>query len=88
VPLKVVEVLPDIVVLDTNHPLAGQRVRLRVAALSVEPAPPERIALATERLAGAKQGMGALLPAERLLRRRPLAARSEDDPPPHPTRVA
>jgi FKBP-type peptidyl-prolyl cis-trans isomerase SlyD len=88
VPLKVVEVLPEMVVLDTNHPLAGQRIRLRVAALSVKPAPPERIALAAERLAGAKEDMGALLPAERLLRRRPLAARSEDDPPPHPTRVA
>jgi FKBP-type peptidyl-prolyl cis-trans isomerase SlyD len=90
VPLKVVEVLPDVVVLDTNHPLAGQRVRLRVTALSVKPASPERIALAVERLAGAKakEDMGALLPAERLLRRRPLAARSEDDPPPHPTRVA
>jgi FKBP-type peptidyl-prolyl cis-trans isomerase SlyD len=88
VPLKVVEVLPDIVVLDTNHPLAGQRVGLRAAVLSVKPAPPDRIVLATERLSGAKADMGALLPAERLLRRRPLAAQSEDDPPPHPTRVA
>jgi FKBP-type peptidyl-prolyl cis-trans isomerase SlyD len=88
VPLKVVEVLPDVVVLDTNHPLAGQRVRLRVVALSVKPAPAERIFAATDRLAGGKVDMGALLPAERLLRRRPLAAQSEDEPPPHPTRVA
>lgn len=88
VPLKVVEVLPDVVVLDTNHPLAGQRVRLRVALLTVKPASPERIAAASDGLAGAKVEVGALLPAERLLRRGPLAAQSEDDPPPHPTRVA
>jgi FKBP-type peptidyl-prolyl cis-trans isomerase SlyD len=82
VPLKVVEVLADVVVLDTNHPLAGQRVRLRVSALSVKPASQERIALATARLVGKKADIGALLPAERLLRRRPPAARSEDEPPP------
>ena len=90
VPLKVVEVTPDIVVLDTNHPLAGQRVLLRVAVVSVKPAPPERIALASKRLkAGDEEEAGeALLPAERLLRRKPLSAHPEDEPPPGPPRLA
>lgn len=87
--LKVVEVLPDVVVLDTNHPLAGQRVVLRVAVLSIKPAPPERIARATEELTKAGGAPGALLPAERLLRRRPLEPALPDRKTlPRPTRVA
>jgi FKBP-type peptidyl-prolyl cis-trans isomerase 2 len=89
VPLKVVEVLPEVVVLDTNHPLSGQRIELRVLVQSVKPASPERIAGAEERLAANRPAEGHLLPAERLLRRGPLwAGRPEDDPPPLPTRVA
>jgi FKBP-type peptidyl-prolyl cis-trans isomerase SlyD len=90
IPLKVVEVTPDVVVLDTNHPLAGQKVLLRVAVVSVRPAPPEQIAVASKRLeGGADDGLvRALLPAERLLRRKPLSVHPEDEPPPGPSRVA
>ena len=88
VPLKVVEVLPDVVVLDTNHPLSGQRIELRVVVEAVKPASPERIAEAAEHLAASRPVEGALLPAERLLRRRPLMAGRPDDEPPPPTRVA
>jgi len=89
VPLKVVEVLPDVVVLDTNHPLAGQRISLRVTLEHVKPATEERIVRATERLRAGEGSGGHLLPAERLLRREPRATeRSEEDPPPRPTRVA
>lgn len=89
VPLKVVEVLPDAVVLDTNHPLAGQRVVLRVVVEGVKPASPDRIVEAAGRLEAHPPAEGHLLPAERLLRRRPLAAgRPDDEPPPRPPRVA
>jgi FKBP-type peptidyl-prolyl cis-trans isomerase SlyD len=70
VPLKVLEIRDDVVVLDTNHPLAGQKVRLRVTVEAVRPASPEELASATERLAHPEgDDPGPLLPAERLLRR-------------------
>jgi FKBP-type peptidyl-prolyl cis-trans isomerase SlyD len=86
VALKVMEVLEDRVVLDTNHPLAGQKVRLRLRVEAVRPATDEEVRAATERIARATEGdPGPLLPAERLLRR----GRGEPSPagsaPPPPT---
>ncbi len=70
VPLKVLEVSTDTVVLDTNHPLAGQRVRLRVVVQAVRPATAEEIEEATARIVEtAGPTPGHLLPAEQLLRR-------------------
>jgi FKBP-type peptidyl-prolyl cis-trans isomerase SlyD len=91
VPLKVLEILEDVVVLDTNHPLAGQKIRLRVTVEAVRPATPEELAAATERLAHPEASdPGPLLPAERLLRRgRGEPARDRDEPtPPGSGRVA
>jgi FKBP-type peptidyl-prolyl cis-trans isomerase SlyD len=90
VPLKVIEVLDDIVVLDTNHPLAGQRVKLLVVVEAVRPATPEEIEEASERLLqdrpGAAPHPGPLLPAERLLRRvRGDQAPDGDEPQPPPS---
>jgi FKBP-type peptidyl-prolyl cis-trans isomerase SlyD len=91
VSLKVLEILDDVVVLDTNHPLSGQRVKLKIFVEAVRPASAEELARATERMARAEEPPSeALLPAERLLRRgggnRP---REGEDPPPLPSgRVA
>jgi FKBP-type peptidyl-prolyl cis-trans isomerase SlyD len=71
VPLKVVEISDEVAVLDTNHPLAGQRVKLRARVLSVRPATEAEMGRAAERLSrDPGPGEGALLPAERLLRRK------------------
>lgn len=91
VSLKVLEILDDVVVLDTNHPLSGQRVKLKIFVEAVRPASAEELARATDRVAQAQEPPSeALLPAERLLRRgggnRP---REGEDPPPLPSgRVA
>jgi FKBP-type peptidyl-prolyl cis-trans isomerase SlyD len=42
--MRVVEVLPDAFLVDTNHPLAGQKVRFEVEVASVRPASEEEIA--------------------------------------------
>jgi FKBP-type peptidyl-prolyl cis-trans isomerase SlyD len=90
VSLKVLEILDDVVVLDTNHPLAGQRVKLRIFVESVRPATAEELESAAARLAQAEiPAAGALLPAERLLRRGSGNRPQGDDPPPLPSgRVA
>jgi FKBP-type peptidyl-prolyl cis-trans isomerase SlyD len=91
VSLKVLEILDDVVVLDTNHPLSGQRVKLKIFVEAVRPASAEELARATERMVRAEEPPSeALLPVERLLRRgggnRP---REGEDPPPLPSgRVA
>ena len=70
VTLKVLEIHEDVVVLDTNHPLSGQRVKLRLTVESVRPATPEELSEAAERLAHATEPPSEpLLPVERLLRR-------------------
>lgn len=76
VSLTVLEVFDDSVVLDANHPLAGQDVRLRLMVESVRPAQAAELLLAAEELetrqAGTAEGDfagGGLLPAARLLRR-------------------
>ncbi|HVW24699.1 MAG TPA: FKBP-type peptidyl-prolyl cis-trans isomerase [Polyangiaceae bacterium] len=68
--LKVLEILDDIVVLDTNHPLAGQRVRLQLSVESVRPATADELSQAEGRLARTGEPASQpLLPVERLLRR-------------------
>jgi FKBP-type peptidyl-prolyl cis-trans isomerase SlyD len=87
VTLKVLEILDDVVVLDTNHPLSGQRVKLRLFVESVRPASPEELSEAAERLArDPEPSPQPLLPAERLLRRGSSNCPQGDDPPPlrHP----
>jgi len=89
--LKVLEVTEDVVVVDTNHPLAGQRVKLRIAVRAVRPAAAEELARATERLTrGDGVSPAPLLPAERLLRRgRGEPSRDRDEPlPPTSGQVA
>jgi len=87
--LKVIEVRDDVVVLDTNHPLAGQRVRLEVEIQAIRPASAEELERAAERLLREVEArdVGPLLPAERLLKRvrgdRP--ADGDASPPPRPS---
>jgi FKBP-type peptidyl-prolyl cis-trans isomerase SlyD len=70
--LQVLDVTEDAVVLDGNHPLAGQRVRFEIAAHEVRPASAEELLAAEELLEGAPDGgnspLEALVPVERLLR--------------------
>jgi FKBP-type peptidyl-prolyl cis-trans isomerase SlyD len=44
--MRVVEVLPEAFVVDTNHPLAGQTLRFEVEVSSVRPASEDEIAQA------------------------------------------
>lgn len=79
--LMILEVLDDRVVLDTNHPLAGQSINLRVAVEAVRPATADELAFAddqmqTELSANPKEAVSesdftpqGLLPAALLLRR-------------------
>jgi len=48
--MRVVEILPDAFVVDTNHPLAGQKVRFEVVVHSVRAANEEEIAKAQAEL--------------------------------------
>ena len=70
--LQVLDVTEDAVLLDGNHPLAGQRVRFEIALGEVRPASADELAAAEKRLLGAadedNSPLGALVPAERLLR--------------------
>jgi FKBP-type peptidyl-prolyl cis-trans isomerase SlyD len=54
--LSVLEVSDTAVVLDLNHPLAGQRVRFEVEVLEARPASAEELALAEARLAEEPEG--------------------------------
>lgn len=65
--LRVLEVHPDAVVVDTNHPLAGQRVRFELSVLEVRPATPEELAAAEQALSDRPAGE-PLIPVESLLR--------------------
>ncbi|HEX6274317.1 MAG TPA: peptidylprolyl isomerase [Polyangiaceae bacterium] len=79
--LSVLEVTEESVILDLNHPLAGQRVRFEVEVLEARPATAEELALAEAVLADepAEGGLGlgsdpqggppALIDPTRLLRR-------------------
>lgn len=66
--LQVIDVLDDAVVIDTNHPLAGQRVRYELDVLGVRPATAEELDGAARRLAEAPDRPAeGLIPPERLL---------------------
>jgi FKBP-type peptidyl-prolyl cis-trans isomerase SlyD len=85
--LKVLEVHDDMVVLDANPPLAGQKVRLRIAVRAVRLATEAEVAQAASLFAAsARPETGPLLPVDRLLRRGAnRTARGGDEPlPPHP----
>ena len=85
VTLKVLEILDDAVVLDTNHPLAGQRVKLRLFVDSVRPALPEELVEAESRVVRAEEPVSQpLLPVERLLRREGGDRPRKDDAAPLP----
>jgi FKBP-type peptidyl-prolyl cis-trans isomerase SlyD len=81
--LHVLEVLDDAVVLDTNHPLAGQKVRIELEITSVRPATAEEIEEAVRRLERRQSGDQApdpeLVPPGRLLQG--PSRRYESDPP-------
>jgi FKBP-type peptidyl-prolyl cis-trans isomerase SlyD len=48
--MRVVEVRPDELVVDTNHPLAGQKIRFEVEVAAVRPASEEEISAAQAEL--------------------------------------
>lgn len=83
--LRVLDVREDIAVLDTNHPLAGQEIRVLVEVLAVRPATEEEMRSAAERLERRSPKIHApLLPAERLLTRRRAGGTGGSDNPPGP----
>jgi len=65
--LRVLEVHPDSVVVDTNHPLSGQRVRFELSVVEVRPATPEELVQAEQAMSG-RPADAPLVPVERLLR--------------------
>jgi FKBP-type peptidyl-prolyl cis-trans isomerase SlyD len=86
--LKVLDVDGERVVLDTNHPLAGQTVRFELRVLGVRPATSEEAARAEARLRGeegpSEPPAPPLLAPERLIRdpRRRYEHLRSDDPTP------
>lgn len=66
--LKVLEVLPEAVVVDLNHPLADQKVRFELQVLGVRPAEAAELADAEARLSAPTGASAALLAPQRLLR--------------------
>jgi FKBP-type peptidyl-prolyl cis-trans isomerase SlyD len=69
--LRVVEIADDLVVVDINHPLAGQTVRFDLEVRSVRPATEAELQAAAARLEsgenGASQAQTPLVPLRRLL---------------------
>jgi len=70
---RVLAVEGDLVVLDMNHPLAGQRVRFDIEVLDARAATPEELQIAESALvadeAEGSAGPSGLIPAADLLRR-------------------
>lgn len=66
--LRVLEVTPETVILDRNHPLAGQKVRFDVRVLEVRPADETEISAAEAALSSAEGPEAPLIPAASLLR--------------------
>jgi FKBP-type peptidyl-prolyl cis-trans isomerase SlyD len=64
---RVLDVGPEAVVVDLNHPLAGQRVRFELLIRSVRPATDSEIEAAEKALASAGASQQNLLAPERLL---------------------
>ena len=67
---KVLDVSSDVVLLDTNHPLAGQKARFEIEILEVRPASEEEVELAQAvALESSETETSDLLPAASLLAR-------------------
>jgi FKBP-type peptidyl-prolyl cis-trans isomerase SlyD len=66
--LRVLEVTPETVILDRNHPLAGQKVRFDVEVVEVRPADESEISAAESALLALEEPKEALIPAASLLR--------------------
>jgi FKBP-type peptidyl-prolyl cis-trans isomerase SlyD len=66
--LRILDVHPDAVIADTNHPLAGQAVTFHLELLEVRPATAEELARAEAALEDPGPANGPLIPAARLLR--------------------
>lgn len=78
--LRVVDVLDDAVVVDTNHPLADQTVRFELEVTAVRPASEAELAAAAARLEAENRPDPPLVPLRRLLeggRRRYESERDE-----------
>jgi len=68
--LRVIEVTPDAVIVDQNHPLAGQTLRVEVRVLETRPATAAELAAAAEALEVPARGPETrLILAERLIRK-------------------
>lgn len=65
--LSVLELTEEVAVLDTNHPLAGQDVRITLEVDEVRPASPQELVEVQAELAEGQPGQRLILP-ERLLR--------------------
>jgi FKBP-type peptidyl-prolyl cis-trans isomerase SlyD len=79
--LRVLDVDGDVVVLDTNHPLAGQKVRFEVEIHSVRPATEQELEAAAARLDGPPAAPDQLISPRRLLEG---GGRRYDTPPSDP----
>jgi len=66
--LRVLEVTPDSVILDRNHPLAGQKVRFDVEVLEVRPADDSEISAAEAAVMAPQTAEAPLIPVASLLR--------------------
>jgi FKBP-type peptidyl-prolyl cis-trans isomerase SlyD len=66
--LRVLEVTPETVILDRNHPLAGQKVRFDVEVLEVRPAEEAEILAAEAAILAKDAAEPALIPVASLLR--------------------
>lgn len=66
--LQVLDVSDEAVVVDSNHPLAGQTLRFEVEALEVRPATDEELQEAEQRLEAQQSEPEALITPESLLR--------------------
>jgi FKBP-type peptidyl-prolyl cis-trans isomerase SlyD len=66
--LRVLEVKSDSVILDRNHPLAGQKVRFDVEVVEVRPATDAEISAAEDALDDPEPPEPGLIPAASLLR--------------------
>jgi FKBP-type peptidyl-prolyl cis-trans isomerase SlyD len=66
--LRVLEVTPESVLLDRNHPLAGQKVRFDVEVLEVRPAEDSEILAAEAAVTAEESAEAPLIPVASLLR--------------------
>ncbi len=66
--LRVLEVTPESVILDRNHPLAGQKVRFDVEVLEVRPAEDSEILAAEAAVSAEESAEAPLIPVASLLR--------------------